>query len=164
MKSKTNPAEQIVKTWKTGNRVTVFFIENLPVKLWTEKVPGYKQKTIQMIGSHLHNCRRMWIRRTGKKFGIEPPEFVDRYHVSQSELIEALQVSSLKIIRILEEAIDQKKKPHGFPDITHFMTYLVAHEAHHRGQILMAARQLGYEPDDELAYGIWYWNKRAKEV
>lgn len=164
MTKNTPITKQIAATWKTGNRVTIFFIENLPDELWVEKVPGYKQKNVQMIGGHLHNCRRMWTMRTGKKFGVEPPEPVDRYHVSRQELIDALTISSKKILEIIEKSTEQEKKPNDFPDIAHFMTYLVAHEAHHRGQILMAARQLGYELDNELTYGIWHWMKRAKET
>jgi uncharacterized damage-inducible protein DinB len=33
--------------------------------------------------------------------------------------------------------------------------YMFSHEAHHRGQILMLAHQLGYRLPDEVAYGIW---------
>ncbi len=156
--------DSILPTWKTGNRITCYFIGLLPDELWEEKVPGYSRKTIQMIGGHLHNTRRMWIKKTGKKFSVEVPESVDRYSVSQNELIEALDISSHRVLHILEQALSTEESISGFPDATHFMTYLVAHEAHHRGQILMAARQLDYELPNELTYGIWHWNKRAGEV
>lgn len=41
--------------------------------------------------------------------------------------------------------------------------YMFAHEAHHRGQILMLAHQLGYPLPDQAAYGIWQWDKLWKE-
>ena len=41
--------------------------------------------------------------------------------------------------------------------------YMFSHEAHHRGQILMLAHQLGYRLPVEGAYGIWQWDKLWKE-
>jgi hypothetical protein len=34
-------------------------------------------------------------------------------------------------------------------------SYMFAHEAHHRGQAIMLAHQLGYNLPDKAAYGIW---------
>jgi len=42
--------------------------------------------------------------------------------------------------------------------------YMFSHEAHHRGQILMLAHQLGYRVPDEAAYGIWQWERRWKQA
>jgi uncharacterized damage-inducible protein DinB len=41
---------------------------------------------------------------------------------------------------------------------------LIAHEAHHRGQIAMLARGLGYELPQKVGYGMWEWNTRGKEL
>lgn len=48
-------------------------------------------------------------------------------------------------------------------DATMF-AYMFAHEAHHRGQIIMLAHQLGYRLPDEAAYGIWQWDKLWKRA
>jgi uncharacterized damage-inducible protein DinB len=42
--------------------------------------------------------------------------------------------------------------------------YMFAHDAHHRGQIIALAHQLGYRLPDEAAYGIWHWDKIWKEL
>jgi len=39
--------------------------------------------------------------------------------------------------------------------------YLFSHEAHHRGQILMLARQLGYRVPEP---NVWQWDKLWKQV
>ena len=41
--------------------------------------------------------------------------------------------------------------------------YMFAHEAHHRGQILMLAHQLGY-PVFPGKPGIWQWEKLWKQA
>ena len=41
--------------------------------------------------------------------------------------------------------------------------YMFAHEAHHRGQIIMLAHQLGYRLPVPAAYGIWHWEKLWKQ-
>jgi uncharacterized damage-inducible protein DinB len=40
----------------------------------------------------------------------------------------------------------------------------MAHEGHHRGQIVMIARQLGYCLPVEITGGLWQWSKRTEEA
>jgi hypothetical protein len=41
--------------------------------------------------------------------------------------------------------------------------YMLSHEAHHRGQVCMLAHQLGFPLPNEVAYGIWNWEKLWKD-
>ena len=36
--------------------------------------------------------------------------------------------------------------------------YMFAHEAHHRGQIVALAHQLGYRLPENVANGVWRWD------
>ncbi len=42
-------------------------------------------------------------------------------------------------------------------DVGHVLTYFVAHEAHHRGQIVMVARQAGQRLPRPVIDGLWQW-------
>jgi uncharacterized damage-inducible protein DinB len=43
------------------------------------------------------------------------------------------------------------------------LAYFVTHESHHRGQIVMVARQLGHRLPREVTNGLWQWTTRSKE-
>jgi hypothetical protein len=43
------------------------------------------------------------------------------------------------------------------------LSYMLCHEAHHRGQIFMLAHQLGFPLAKEVMYGTWNWEKLWKE-
>ena len=51
----------------------------------------------------------------------------------------------------------------GWPVGMEMLCYMVAHEAHHRGQVLMLAHQLGCPLSREIADGIWNWERLWKE-
>jgi uncharacterized damage-inducible protein DinB len=43
------------------------------------------------------------------------------------------------------------------------LCYMIAHEAHHRGQVCMLAHQLGYPLPKEVTSGMWNWEKLWKD-
>lgn len=160
----TNDA--ILATWQTSCRVTAFLIENLSDEVWRAAIPGAPRRTVQMIGGHLHNCRCMWVKMLGKKQGLKVPRSVDRHRVTRHQLLPALGRSAEAMGRLLEWGIANDGHLPGFspPDVTHFLAYHVAHEGHHRGQIVMVARQLGHRLPRDVTNGLWHWGKRTREV
>jgi len=165
--------QQLLDAWRTNNRVTVFLVEHLPADLWEAKVPGAPRRTVRMIAGHMHNARCMWIKTLGKEHGISLPPAVDRRKVGPKELIRALGQSSLGISSLLQLGLDHGgtiPPPSSYTwrnlplDVAHVLTYFVAHEGHHRGQIVMLARQLGYRLPVEVTGGLWHFAKRSKET
>ena len=172
MRTGLNQQDLLLDAWGTNNRVTVFLVEHLPHELWEAKVPGASRRTVRMIAGHIHNARCMWIKTLGKEFGIAVPRAVNRHKVSAKELIPALGRSSRGIVSLLKLGFDRggtipvssSYTWRNLPlDVGHVLTYFVAHEGHHRGQIVMLARQLCYRLPVEITGGLWQWSKRSRE-
>ena len=163
----------ILASWRTNARVTAYLIEQLPAPLWTAAVPGAPQRTVRMIAGHLHNARRMWIRTLGQEHGVAIPAAVDRRTVTRRALLSALEHSARGIESLLQLGIaaggqlppSKRYVWRNLPlDVGHVLTYFVAHEGHHRGQIVMLARQLGHRLPGTVTAGLWQWTTRARET
>ncbi|HEV8189859.1 MAG TPA: DinB family protein [Pyrinomonadaceae bacterium] len=159
----------LIAAWETNNRVTMFLIENLPLELWFMNVPGYTRRTVGTFAAHIHNARCMWIKMIGARHGVVVPEPVNGRTVKPKELLRVLPRSSRGMINLIELAMARGGSIppaawQNFPtDVVHFLNYFVAHEAHHRGQLCMLARQLGHRLPAEVTGGLWQWKQRAKE-
>lgn len=127
-----------------------------------------------MLAAHFHNTRSRWIRTLGREHGITAPPLVDRRKVQRRALLGALGRSSRGVERLLELGIRSGgavPPSRGYVwrnlplDVGHVLTYFVAHEGHHRGQIVMVARQLGHRLPDDVVNGLWQWTTmvRARE-
>jgi len=159
----------VVAAWQTNNRATTYLIEHLPVEIWSRQVPGIPRRTVGMIAAHIHNSRCGWIKSLGARHGVPVPPLVDLRRVRPRELVRALSRSSDGIIRLIELGVAHGGKVpratwQNFPtDLEHFLSYFVAHEAHHRGQLCMLAWQLGHRLPREVASGVWQWTKFSRE-
>jgi uncharacterized damage-inducible protein DinB len=163
----------LLAAWETNNRVTVQLIERLPPALWDLAVPEVPRRTIRAIAAHLHNARCSWVKTLGREHGIPAPPHVDHHRVTPRQLAAALKRSSTGIAALLELgfAADGRVPPsRGYVwrnlslDVGHVLTYFVAHEAHHRGQIVMVARQTGHRLPTTTTGGLWQWKPDRNRV
>lgn len=153
-------ADEVLRCWKINNEVDIILLRALPAVIWPMKIPGYQHKTVRMMGAHLHNARCMWINNLGRKWKIVAPLSVDNKDVGVKELIAALNASAETMTELLATGIDNNNKLPGFaPGAVQFMHYMVAHEAHHRGQLIMASRQLGHPFPASVMGKLWQWSK-----
>jgi uncharacterized damage-inducible protein DinB len=158
-----------IAAWNTNQRVTAYLVENLPSELWSKNVPGVPRRSIRMLAAHIHNARCMWIKMIGARHGVVVPRTVDVRRVRQAELARALARSSRGMVALIRLGIARggavpEAAWQNFPtDLAHFLAYFVAHEAHHRGQICLLARQLGHRLPADVTAGLWQWKKRARE-
>ena len=153
--------QALLTSFDTNDRINRYLIENLPAEAWRAEPPGGKGRNIAAIVAHLHNVRVMWLKAAVK--GSRIPEQLDRATVTPAQAIKALENSREALRALLKSAVESDGRIKGFrPDVAGFFGYLIAHDAHHRGQICMLARQVGHPLPQKAMFGMWEWGTRGK--
>lgn len=148
--------DRLLEAFATNNRINRYLIENLSPEVWGAK--PRKGRTIAEIVAHIHNVRLMWLKAAGFK-GTMPAKIEG--DVTPGAAIGALQESFAAISEVLQQSLLADGRIKGFkPDVASFIAYLVAHDAHHRGQVSMLARQLGHPLAQDVKFGMWEWGTR----
>jgi uncharacterized damage-inducible protein DinB len=155
-------SQAVLQALATNERMNQYLLENLDERAWTLPPASGKGRTIAAIVAHMHNVRHMWLVVAAK--GTKIPEKLDRTSVTKPQAMKALEASGQALLQLFERALENGNRVKDFrPDVVGFLGYVTAHEAHHRGQICMIARELTLPLSKDASYGMWDWNKRWKE-
>ena len=158
-----------VQIFAANDRMNQLLIEELDAAVWRAKPPG-NVRTIAAIFTHMHNVRTKWIRLTAPHLKV-PPQ-LNRAHCTPQQARAALAESAARCAEMLAAALSDGGRIEMFrrdgwaqpwPVGPEMLCYMLAHEAHHRGQVCMLAHQLGFRLPNEVTSGMWSWEKVWKE-
>jgi uncharacterized damage-inducible protein DinB len=145
-----------------NERMNQLLIEHLDPAAWRAKAPG-NVRTIAAIFTHVHNVRTKWIRLTAPHLKV--PRQLDRAKCTPRQASAGLAQSAARCEEMLSAALGgadgrvQKFLRDGWarpwPVGPEMLCYMVAHEAHHRGQVCMLAHQLGFALPDAVTSEMW---------
>jgi uncharacterized damage-inducible protein DinB len=102
------------------------------------------------------------VRKTFAKMGgAKVGPSLDRTRVTPAEAHRAFHQVNGALTTMFREALaDGRGRVKGVPRRTvNMMAYLMEHDAHHRGQIVLRARELGHALSGEDVMKIWGWKK-----
>jgi uncharacterized damage-inducible protein DinB len=165
--------EALAEAYIVNDSMNQVMLEHLDPRAWRLKHPGDSAgaRPIVAIVTHVHNIRRKWIRLSAPKMKL--PAELDRARCTQKQARAALADSARFCAEMIREAL---AGPEGAISKFHrdgwapkweagagMFAYMVAHDAHHRGQVCMLAHQLGYKLPMKVISRMWGWEKLWKE-
>ncbi len=189
-KVKTQLGRAAVRIFAVNERMNQLLIEHLDPEVWVARISIAKVSTakpasqppaatgrastrsIAAIFTHMHNVRCKWIRLTAPHLKV--PKQLDRAHCTPQQARAGLAESGARCAEMLGEALGDSEGrikefrrdgwARAWPVGPEMLCYMLAHEAHHRGQVCMLAHQLGFQLPNAVMSGIWNWEKLWKDI
>jgi uncharacterized damage-inducible protein DinB len=166
--------DTLIETYAVNDAMNQLILSSLDARAWRAQLPEQKGRgrTIAAIFAHVHNARLKWLRLSAPH--LKRPAMLDPARCTMKQAAAAHKKSAAQCLRMLSDALSaasnrrvKKFARDGWmptwPARGTMFAYMFAHEAHHRGQILMLAHQLGYRALDKTP-GIWQWEKLWKQA
>lgn len=159
--AKSRPLEvdrEILESFEHNGRINEYLVSVLPDAIWRAPPPGGRGRTVAAIVAHMQSVRRTFARMGGARPG---PPSLDRLTSTKSQAQRALRQSTTDLATLFEAAIAARKsRVKGMPRrVVNMLLYLMQHDAHHRGQVFMLAKNLGHEFRSEDVMRVWGWKK-----
>ena len=151
---------QLLETWDIDNRINLYLLDAVePATLGSHSAS--KGRSVGEQFAHLHNVRLMWLKVAAPDL-LKGLEKIEKELALDKKLLRKSLFDSGQAIRtLLNNSIASGGKVKGFkPHVGAFLGYLISHDSHHRGQILLSLKQAGHPIDKKTQYGIWEWGVR----
>lgn len=151
--------EQFIETWQIHNRINLYLLAGISPEA-LQDCPTKKGRTIGDQFAHLHNVRLMWLSVSAPDLMADLEKIERGANLGLSDLEGALVESGEAMEKLLRRGLETGKIKGFKPSVAAFLGYVIAHESHHRGQIMLTLKLAGHMVDKKIQFGMWEWGTR----
>ncbi|GHN00778.1 hypothetical protein WSM22_22670 [Cytophagales bacterium WSM2-2] len=151
-------AKQLIETWEIHNRINIYLLDAIPEEHLSD-VSASKGRNVGEQFAHIHNVRLMWLKASNPDL-LKGLIKIEKEKITKKLLTTELNKSVNAIATLLESGFKEGKIKGFKPHPAAFLGYLISHESHHRGQIILSLKQSKHPIDQKTQYGIWEWGTR----
>ena len=150
----------LLEAWRTNNRINLFLIERISKEGMACSMSKRGGRDVARQFAHLHNVRVWHLQKRAKDLAVGLEVFPTKVSPTKTQLKKALTRSGKVVEKFLVGVLSGEPRRRGFKKgIFTTLSYLVAHESHHRGNIMLTIKECGHNVDKATQYGIWGWDQ-----
>lgn len=152
--------EQLIEAWRTNGRINDLLIDEISREGMKATLSKRGGRNVVRQFTHMHNNRIWQLEGRAKDLVKGLHKFATKDEPTKRTLKKNLRESGEAIEQFLERCVEGAAKTRGFKKgPVAYLSYLVSHESHHRGNILLTLKESGYKVDKSVAYKIWDWDR-----
>ena len=152
--------EQLIEAWRINNKMNFLIIDNTSDDGMQKALSSRGGRTVYLQLVHAHNVRMTWLEVVAKDIFSKYKALDKEAKYDKKVLRKALEDSAKGIEEFINISWDNDGKVKGFKKgLIPFISYLISHESHHRGSIMLTLKQTGEKLPDNLKWGLWEWGK-----
>ena len=148
----------LADTFAINNRINLYLLSAIADEHLTDTLNN-KGRNVGEQFAHIHNVRLMWLKVSSPEALATLTKF-EKTNISKPLLSKELEASGKAVEELLTKASATNKIKGFKPHAAAFMGYLISHESHHRGQIMLILKSNNHMVDQKTQYGLWEWGVR----
>jgi uncharacterized damage-inducible protein DinB len=151
---------QIAAAWRTNNRINLHLVDHISDEGLRCTLSKRGGRNVVRQFAHLHNVRVWHLENRARDLSRGLHVFETLEEPGRDELKAHLVASGERVeTYLLEAAAGASRRRTAKKGVVSALGYFIAHESHHRGNIVLTLKQCGHKMDSKALYAIWDWDR-----